>query len=134
MLFIKFGIVMSTKRFFRTLLYSVLFGTLGGIIIGLGKSLVEWLPDDYLFIAPLSLFILAGIIGYVLYRHRTFKKVYLIAFLACWMVSTVVLYLLDNIWLASEPESIFVLITKTFGMSILITVILLAAIGKRKTE
>ncbi len=125
---------MSTKKFLDIVLYSILFGTLGGIVIGIGKGLEEWLPDNYSFIALLSLFVFAGIIGYLLYRQRTLKKVYLIAFFVCWIVSIVILYLLDNLWLPSEQGSILILITKTFGMSVLITVILLVSIEKKRTE
>jgi len=55
---------------------------------------------------------------------------YIIAFIACWIISSLTLYLLDNLLPINYNEFIKILI-KSFGISVMIIIILYLAINKR---
>lgn len=55
---------------------------------------------------------------------------YIIAFIACWIISSLTLYLLDNFLPINYNEFIKILI-KSFGISVMIIIILYLAINKR---
>jgi len=58
------------------------------------------------------------------------KYKFLFAFILCWISSSISLFLLNIIWPLSAEISNISLITKTFGMSIVITIVLFAAQNK----
>jgi len=55
------------------------------------------------------------------------KYRFLIAFILCWLSSAVTLYFLNIIWPSNTEMSLKSLILKTFGMSIVIIVVLFSA-------
>lgn len=57
---------------------------------------------------------------------------YIIAFVLCWFTSTGTLYSLNIIWPTDGDTSIRGLITRTFGISIAITIVLVVALNKEK--
>ncbi len=55
------------------------------------------------------------------------KYRFLLAFVICWVTSSITLFCLDYIWQTGGEISIMSLLAKTFGMSIVIVIILFAA-------
>lgn len=55
------------------------------------------------------------------------KYRFLLAFGICWVTSSITLFSLDYIWPTEGEVSFVNLLTKTFGMSIVIVIVLFAA-------
>ena len=58
------------------------------------------------------------------------KYRFLFAFVLCWFASSISLFCLDYIWPSGGEMSIVNILAKTFGMSIVIVIVLLAAQNK----
>lgn len=59
------------------------------------------------------------------------KYRYLVAFIACWISSAATLYLLNILWPLDDVIPVKSLVIKTFFMSIVILIILLAILKKK---
>lgn len=58
------------------------------------------------------------------------KYKFLLAFGLCWFASTISLFCFDFIWPSGADISILEILTKTFGMSVMIVAVLFAAQNK----
>lgn len=62
------------------------------------------------------------------------KYKFLKAFILCWFASSISLYLLDLVWPTVTEVSILSILIKTFGMSIVIIIVLYAALNTKNKE
>ncbi|MAC86322.1 MAG: hypothetical protein CMC94_05185 [Flavobacteriales bacterium] len=62
------------------------------------------------------------------------KYRFLIALILCWFASSISLYLLDLLWPTVTEVSILSILIKTFGMSIVIIIVLYAALNTKNKE
>tara|TARA_B110000908_G_C10086721_1_gene372092 strand:+ start:549 stop:749 length:201 start_codon:yes stop_codon:yes gene_type:complete len=62
------------------------------------------------------------------------KYKFLKAFILCWFASSISLYILDLLWPTGTEISIVNSLTKTFGLSIVITVVLYATLNNENKE
>jgi len=62
------------------------------------------------------------------------KYKFLKAFILCWSASSISLYILDLLWPTGIEISIVNSLTKTFGLSIVITVVLYATLINENKE
>ena len=62
------------------------------------------------------------------------KYGFLIALILCWFASSISLYLLDLLWPTVTEVSILSILIKTFGMSIVIIIVLYAALNTKNKE
>jgi len=62
------------------------------------------------------------------------KYKFLKAFILCWFASSISLYFLDLLWPTSTEMSMLNSLTKTFGLSIVITVVLYATLNNKNKE
>jgi hypothetical protein len=62
------------------------------------------------------------------------KYKFLKAFILCWFASSISLYILDLLWPTGIEISIVNSLTKTFGLSIVITVVLYATLINENKE
>jgi hypothetical protein len=62
------------------------------------------------------------------------KYKFLKGFILCWLASSISLYILDLLWPTGTEISIVNNLTKTFGLSIVITVVLYATLNNENKE
>lgn len=62
------------------------------------------------------------------------KYRFLLAFVLCWFASSISLYIFDLIWPTDAEISIMNILAKTFGMSIVIIIVLLSALNNKNKE
>jgi hypothetical protein len=62
------------------------------------------------------------------------KYKFLKAFILCWFASSISLYFFDLLWPTGTEISIVNTLTKTFGLSIVITVVLYATLKNENKE
>ncbi|RLD79687.1 MAG: hypothetical protein DRJ10_08480 [Bacteroidetes bacterium] len=62
------------------------------------------------------------------------KNKFIIAFFICWLVSSITLFFLNIFWPSLENNDFINIVAKSFGMSILIIVILYLSLFKKKNS